>query len=159
MRYTKFSVWLEFREPNQEDVKDALIGAIPDKIKSAAGVSGSTEQDKEILLGKPIGIWERDNGIVNAILQQGVIKSVLTPDKIDQIQKAVKEDEGNNLTFKDVLDMILGEPSSGAGIRTPQQQPPAPEGTPAPGPTPAPMNGMGPGPQPSPMMPQQPMGM
>lgn len=130
MKYSKFTTWLERREPDQEDIKDALIGAIPDKVKSAAGVSGSTDQDKEILLGKPVGIWERDNGIINAILQQGVIKSALTPEKIDQIQKAVRDDEGNNLTFKDILDMVLGGPSGGSEVSSPQQQSPAPEGGP-----------------------------
>lgn len=152
----KFNTWLERREPDQEDIKDALIGAIPDKVKSAAGVSGSSEQDKELLLGKPIGIWERDNGIVNAILQQGVIKSVLTPEKIDQIQGAVRNDEGNNLTFKDILDMILGGPAQGAEVSTPQQQAPAPEGGPPPG---QPAQPAAPVPGGGPQMPQPPMGM
>lgn len=138
MTVTCFSVWLERREPDQNQIKDALIGAIPDKVKAAAGVTGSSDQDKELLLGKPVGIWERDNGIVNAILQQGMIKNVLTPDKIDQIQMAVKEDEGNNLTFKDILDMILGSPSKGAEVSSGEPQPAAPEPDMPPAPAPGP---------------------
>lgn len=134
MKYNNFRQWLEMRDPDINDIKDALIGAIPDKVKSAAGVSGSSPQDHEILLGKPVGVWEKDSGIVNAILQQGVIKTSLTPEKIDQIQNAVKEDEGNSLTFKDILDMIVGANTPGTSIKQPPEQAPAPDtGGPPPG--------------------------
>lgn len=154
-----FKNWLESRDDVDEDqIKDAVIGAIPQKVKTAAGVSGTTPSDKEILLGKAIGVWEGDGGIINAILQQGAIKNALQPEDIEEIQQAVKQDTGNQLTFKAVLDMILqaaqstGEesqpesPTPDPNQQQPSQQDPNAPNPQAPGP-------MGPGmPQPGGML-------
>ena len=143
MTYVTFSTWLEQREPDEQEIKDALVGAIPEKVRSAAGV-GTDPKDDEILLGKPVGIWEKQGGIVNAILQQGVIKNKLQPDQIEQIQNAVQEDENNQLTFRHILDMIMGQPAGGQDLSppTPEGQPPEGSQQPPPGmtsdPTPAP---------------------
>lgn len=134
MKDYRFYIWLERRELNQDEIKDALIGAIPEKVKSAAGVTGASPEDKEILLGKPISAFSRSGGIVNAILQQGAIKNHLSPEVIDQIQQAVKADKGGQMTFHDLLGMILGQTPEGEQTPPPKETPPPPpEGSPPPG--------------------------
>lgn len=148
MKDYHFQTWLERREPNPDEIKDALIGAIPEKIKSAAGVTGANPKDKSILLGKPISAFSKSKGIVNAILQQGAIKNVLNPDMIDQINQAVKNDEGGTMTFQDLLGMILGQSPQGEDMPPPEETPPAPTGSPPAGQMP---------PQPPPQLPADPM--
>lgn len=151
----RFQTWLERREPDQNEIKDALIGAIPEKIKSAAGVTGSNPEDAEILLGKPISAFSQSGGMVNAILQQGSIKNVLTPDAIDMIHQAVKADSNGQMTFRDLLGLILGQSPKGQQASQPKEDPAlAPNGAPPPGQMP-------PSPQqvPAPAPPGSPMGM
>jgi len=97
MPYKKFSVWLEAKQRDPEEITRIVLAAVPDDIRRAARVGSGAKNPLDAILGNQ------------------VIKNMLDDAQIDQIKQEFQADKEANLTFNDLIERIIGKPAGSLG--------------------------------------------
>lgn len=116
MPYKSFKLWVEERdysviEMDDDDIKKAMLDAIPQSVWDAANISGRGDSDEDKLMSRNIKEYKDGPKAFFSILGIQSIVQRIGQDGIESLKAKFKKQR--NMTFRELFDTILGQNNPG----------------------------------------------